>query len=302
MADAWCSAWLASPAVPAAAFTALSDALLGQRGGLAEPTERALLHRVRATSAARRLFHWELEFPEIFFGPDGLRRPDAGFDAVVGNPPWDMVRADGQDEGARTRGESTALVRFARDSGVYETRTDGHVNRYQLFVERAMTLARPGGRIGLVLPSGMMTDSGSAPLRRTLFSRCAVERVVGFDNRSGTFPIHRSVKFILLSARSGSPTGEIACRFGESNPAALEHAADADGRPHAAWFTTRLTPALLAHLSGDDLTIPDLRSPIDLAIAERAASLFAPVGSTRRMERALWPGAERHRRSPVAGR
>jgi Eco57I restriction-modification methylase len=279
VADAWCSAWLADPAVPAAAFAALSDALLGQRGGLAEPTERALLERVRATSAARRLFHWELEFPEVFFGPDGVRRPDAGFDAVVGNPPWDMVRADTQGDRSQIRREATALVRFARDSGVYETRTDGHVNRYQLFVERAMALARPGGRIGLVLPSGMMADSGSAPLRRTLFSRCVVERVVGFDNRSGTFPVHRSVKFILLSARSGGPTGEIACRFGETNPVALEHAADADGRPEAAWFTTRLTPALLAHLSGEDLSVPDLRSPLDLAIAERAASLFAPVGS-----------------------
>jgi len=46
-----------------------------------------------------------------------------------------------------------------------------------LVILEAMALARPGGRIGLVLPSGMMADSGSAPLRRTLFSRCVVERV-----------------------------------------------------------------------------------------------------------------------------
>ena len=279
VADAWCAAWLGDPPVPAAAFAALSDALLGRNGSLAEATERALLSRVEATSAAKRLFHWELEFPEVFFGSDGLRRSDAGFDAVVGNPPWDMVRADTEERRPQTRNESIALVRFARDSGVYDTRTDGHVNRYQLFVERAMALARPGGRIGLVLPSGMLTDSGSAPLRRSLFSRCAVERLVGFDNRSATFPIHRSVKFVLLSAQSGGRTGEIACRFGETDPAALEGAADSDGRPSPVWFSTRLTPTLLAHLSGADLSVPDLRSGLDLAIAERAASLFAPAGS-----------------------
>ena len=35
-----------------------------------------------------RFFHWELEFPEVFFGD---RR---GFDVVVGNPPWDKVLPD----------------------------------------------------------------------------------------------------------------------------------------------------------------------------------------------------------------
>jgi len=34
-----------------------------------------------------RLFHWELEFPEIYFQGDKSRK-NAGFHAVVGNPPW----------------------------------------------------------------------------------------------------------------------------------------------------------------------------------------------------------------------
>ncbi len=33
-----------------------------------------------------RFFHWELEFPEVFLG-EGT----SGFDAVLGNPPWDKV-------------------------------------------------------------------------------------------------------------------------------------------------------------------------------------------------------------------
>lgn len=32
-----------------------------------------------------RFFHWELEYPEVLF--DG----NPGFDAVLGNPPWDKV-------------------------------------------------------------------------------------------------------------------------------------------------------------------------------------------------------------------
>ena len=43
---------------------------------------------------SKRFFHWELEFPEVFFAPstpggqDVKLRENGGFDAVVGNPPY----------------------------------------------------------------------------------------------------------------------------------------------------------------------------------------------------------------------
>ena len=68
--------------------------------------------------AHARCFHWPLEFPEVFLDAQGRPRPDGGFDAVVGNPPWEMLRADlRRDAAAADEGE--ALLRFARDSGVY---------------------------------------------------------------------------------------------------------------------------------------------------------------------------------------
>ncbi|NOT01003.1 MAG: hypothetical protein HOP29_10280 [Phycisphaerales bacterium] len=39
-----------------------------------------------------RAFCWELAFPEVFYSEDGTRRADAGFDILVGNPPWDKVK------------------------------------------------------------------------------------------------------------------------------------------------------------------------------------------------------------------
>ena len=40
----------------------------------------------REVAARHRFFHWELEFPDVF------REAGAGFDGVVGNPPWDIAK------------------------------------------------------------------------------------------------------------------------------------------------------------------------------------------------------------------
>jgi hypothetical protein len=281
VADLWCAAWFAGDqAAPPTAFGALSDAILTGRDTLPAKTAARYLDTAAAIGASRRLFHWELEFPEVFFDEHGSRRPAAGFDAVVGNPPWDMIRADagGEETRARARLDMAPVVRFTRDAGIYTAQSDGHANRYQLFVERAMALTRAGGRLGLVLPSGLVTDHGSAPLRRRLTSRCDVDAIVGLDNRRNVFPIHRSVRFVLVTASQGTPTRRIACRLGLDDPAELESIGD-EPADASSWFPIGLTPALLERISGPDLAIPNLRDAIDLRIVERAAALFPPLGS-----------------------
>ena len=277
VADLWCAVWFAErDVVPTAAFGSLTDAILSSGGDLPLAARNRYLARASAVAVARRFFHWELEFPEVFFDSDGRRLPTSGFDAIVGNPPWDMVRADwgGADERKRARDDDAGLVRFAREAGVYLARSGGHANRYQLFVERAITLLKPGGRFGLVVPSGFASDHGSSELRRLVFSRCALEGLVGFDNRRALFPVHRSVRFLLVTGTAGSPTVRVGTRLGEVDATILE-SEEVGGH---SWFPIHITPALIERLSGEDLAIPDLRAPIDLAIAERAAGLFPPLG------------------------
>jgi hypothetical protein len=282
IAHLWCAAWFSreDDAAPSSAFGSLSDAILTGRCALPAKTARRYLDAADGVGGARRLFHWELEFPEVFFDRDGTRLTHAGFDAVIGNPPWDMIRADAgaTDARSRARADIAPVLRFTRDAGVYRAQSDGHANRYQLFVERAIALTRPGGRFGLVLPSGLATDHGSAALRRMLLSQCHVDAIVGMDNHRGVFPIHRSVRFLLVTATHGSPAGPIACRLGVDDPTDLESVGDepADASP---WFPVRVSPALVERISGPGLVLPNLRSATDLAIVERAASLFPPLGS-----------------------
>jgi hypothetical protein len=193
-----------------------------------------------------------------------------------------MIRADAGSAEARERSRAAIapVLRFAHDSGVYTAQSNGQANRYQLFTERALALTRRGGRVGLVLPAGLATDHGSAALRRRLFSACDVDALVSIDNQRGVFPIHRSVRFLLLTATAGWPTRLVACRLGERDPAALDTAGD-DTPADSPWFPVRVTPDLIRRLSGDGLAIPDFRTETDIAIAERAAALFPPAGDER---------------------
>ena len=269
--DLWCAAWWQDRSVRPAVHQALIDHVLGRFSPLPASAREPALRRAAALAAERRCCHWSLEFPEVFFSSDGQISPDAGFDAVLGNPPWEMLREEAPGTVA-TAGRQP-LLRFVRESGVYPARRRGHVNQYQLFVERAMSLLRPGGRLGLVVPSGLATDDGCAGLRRRLLTACRIDGIVGFENRQAIFPIHRSVRFVLLTATAGAPTRELPCRFGETDPRVLERIHDRRD------FPVVLTRTLLDRLSGPDLTIPDLRTPDDLLLTERLFTRHPALGA-----------------------
>ena len=57
---------------------------------------------------------------------------------------------------------ATMATRIARRSGDYPLLSGGDVNLYSLFVERAMTLVKPDGMVGLLTPSGIASDKTAA--------------------------------------------------------------------------------------------------------------------------------------------
>jgi hypothetical protein len=119
-----------------------------------------------------------------------------------------------------------------------------------------------------------VADRGSRALRRRVFTTCDVDGIVSFENRRAIFPIHRSVRFVLLTATRGRATSALPCRFGEDDPTiveALRHGPDL--------FPVTIPMPLLELMSPEDLSVPDLRSTLDLGILERAIRLFPPLGS-----------------------
>ena len=250
----------------------ISAAARGLASGLPLSVERQWLDGIRRIGARERFFHWELEFPEVFFDADGVPLDRGGFDAVIGNPPWDTLRASPDtDHDLAPR----ALTRFSRDSGCYRLQSDGHANLYQLFTERVLQLLTPHGRLGLLLPSGLFSDHGCVRLRRELLERCAIDAVLSFDNRKAMFPIHRGVRFLLLTAVSGHPTTDVQAVFGLHSPASLDDIPD-EGPIDGA---VRLPVPLIRKFSGDSLAVPELRGEHDRRIVAAILSSVPALGS-----------------------
>jgi hypothetical protein len=171
------------------------------------------------------------------------------------------------------------LVRFVRESGLYPSCDRGHVNLYQPFVERALDLARPGGRVGLILPWGLATDEGAAALRARLFDRSRTSALIGLDNAAGLFPIHRGLRFLILMTSPGGETSDFRARFGIKTGPEIESLPDDPLDEGDAGCALRLNPRWLTSLNGPARRIPDVRRACDLDLLDMLARRFPPFGS-----------------------
>ena len=274
--DVWCARWFMDRSIAPSSpeLRAVFDALL--RADRSLWNTRAGLRLSEWVAGARdiartqRFFHWPLEFADLFYAEDGSPRARPGFHAVIGNPPWEMLR--GGDPARRN------LVTFVRDSGLYPSCDRGHLNLYQPFLERSLSLTRPGGRVGLVLPWGLAADEGAASLRKRLLTSDRIDTVVGLDNGAGLFPIHRGLRFMVLVASPGSAPRTIRARFGVRTSAEIDElpGTDEPGVPSA--FPARLDTETIRIAGGAALRIPDPRKPGDLEWLVAQCRKFPAIG------------------------
>ena len=171
-----------------------------------------------ATSIADRegFLHWEVAFPGVWQGWQDAH-PAGGFDAVIGNPPWDRIklqevewfatrapdlalaptaaarrtgirrlRAVGSplaDEFDAAKSRADRMGQYVRGSRHYPLLGGGDINLYSLFVERAMDLVKPNGFVGLLTPSGIYADKTAAPFFKSVSTVGRVSGLFDFENR-----------------------------------------------------------------------------------------------------------------------
>jgi hypothetical protein len=274
--DLWTARWFwpgdDQHGAPSPAETAaLLDAVLRSDRTLGAGRVRQRLARAATAAAAHRFFHWPLEFADIFYGEHGEPRDRPGFDAVIGNPPWEVLRRDGGDNSAGDHGQT---LLFLRHSGHFPSCDRGHLNLYQAFVDRSWSIARRGGRVGLILPWGFASDDGSRSLRARIISGGALDSLVGLDNVEGIFPIHRGLRFVVMVASPGAPSRDTRARFGVRRLDEIDDLPGDDEAGEGSAFPVRLSRDIIRQIGGPACAFRTSGSPPTWNGCDRSSGFF----------------------------
>src|SRR6185436_12055280 len=105
--------------------------------------------------------------------------------------------------------------------------------------------------------------------------RCTIDAVVGFDNRDALFPIHRGVRFALLTASAGGSTTDLQSRAGVRSAAVLDDVPDEGAVPES----VRVPLTLVRRFSGASLAVPELPDERDRAILARILAVAPHLDS-----------------------
>lgn len=185
------------------------------------------LLRGSATEVAERnsALHWPLAFPAVM--------ARGGFDAVLGNPPWEQIQLDPGEWFAsrdvrvtnaknmaakdkiieKIKDENLPLFReyldakrsmgsvqaFIHKSGRFPTSSVGRLNTAPCFVELSLDLT-PGTYAGVIVPTGISTDSFNQYLFQKIVKANRLRYLIDFENRDGLFlGVDRRFKFSVFS-------------------------------------------------------------------------------------------------------
>ena len=154
VADLWTNAFFDGPLSEEEYLAAAKTILVAAQASANSLQEAAALHHIKELD--KPYFHWELEFPEVFFNEDGAHRENAGFDAVIGNPPW---------LGLRTGEINPNLLNWLR------LNFKSAIRQFDLaatFCELACLLSSREAPVGEVVPKRLLTNESYEDLRKML--------------------------------------------------------------------------------------------------------------------------------------
>jgi hypothetical protein len=235
----------------------------------------------------KRFFHWPLEFPEVF--------EVGGFDCILGNPPWERIKlqekeffasrsveiATAVNKAAReklikelpkripelaqawedAKHDADAQGKFIRESGRFPLTAIGDINTYAVFAETTRKLISTDGRVGIIVPSGIVSNDTTKEFFENLITTRSLAKVIGFENEAFIFPaVANVVRFCIFIIKGiSSPENQLTFAFYIRYTRQLDQ--------EARFFA--LTPKEIKLLNPNTLTCPIFRTRIDAEITKK---------------------------------
>ena len=201
---------------------------------------REIEAQVRELITEERFLNWQVTFPGVW--TDWLNDDlVGGFDAIIGNPPWDRMKLQqvewfaarrpeiAKAQRAADRAKMIAALekaddplfaaykkasaraetgtRIARKSGDYPLLSGGDVDLYALFVERCSKLINPDGQVGLLVPIGIGADKWKANFFSGLVKSQKLKAFLSFENKKKWLfkDIHAEEQPTVIVFNKGQP-------------------------------------------------------------------------------------------------
>jgi len=101
-------------------------------------------------------FHWELEFPQVFFDDKGEKLDNPGFDVIIGNPPYGVNY------------EGNYFDSFELSSK----------ESYGFFMAQGIKILKKGGILSMVVSDTWRMLKTHLPLRKIILESCVINRLV----------------------------------------------------------------------------------------------------------------------------
>lgn len=162
VADVWTSVYFGNGATWGD-YQKLQDRLRSTNEEWERESQSFWFKKAKELADEKRFFHWELEFPEVFF--EGHQRKDnPGFDAVVGNPPYGVVF------------DSSSKALFKEAYKIVEYQFES----FTLFIEKALLLLKQKGFQSYITPTTWLSEHYFENLRSVLLDRNQLQQVIFF--------------------------------------------------------------------------------------------------------------------------
>lgn len=177
VADLWTSTFFGQPLDEETYIATAQKILAGQKVG-------------NDLASSRRFFHWELEFPEVFFNEDGSHKENPGFDVVIGNPPYGDILNEVEKECLVSRG--------------FQAGGSGNNDVFRFFVEQAILLSAPKRWVSFIIPNTCLSGAKYRNYRKRISFMATANSILDFK----TFKVFRADVFTHIPVFSTNRLAE----------------------------------------------------------------------------------------------
>ena len=139
--------------------------------------------KIQNLSSKTKFFHWDLEFPDIFYDQNGEKKENAGFDIVIMNPPY--VHQKGTSDKPKISFDEREFFRSSfKTLNAKKSRGGIKINLFAPFIEQAIKLTN-SGQIGFIIHKNLIKVESYKEIRKHILDNCTILSIV--DLGAGIF-------------------------------------------------------------------------------------------------------------------